>query len=484
MTSIRVKLTIGAAALFAGGIGVLLAANSLFMEPYFASRTRGAFEDILAEMRTASRETADGGRADQGELLRRAKELAAGSGCKIVVADREGTVRVSSAPEFREGQSFPLPKDQLEFLRGRRGGLERGETYFGILDAAPRGQSVIQLAAALRPGDFLVISQPLEQLRQSIRGASPFFLLVGSLILVLEFILVMALSGRMARPILELSEVARRVAGADYSARWPHKRDDELGLLGDSLNEMAAALGRSIEELTAANRELALKVKAQEDFIAGASHELKTPVGLMRGYAEAIQLGLYSSNAERDELADVILKEADHLDRLVMDLAAIAAFGGSGRALLLQDGDLFVTLGAAVSRFTLQAREKHITLTLAGSGPMPARFDRDRFTQIMDNLLANGLRHCPEGGVLAVRLKPEDETVLIEVENSGEPIPEEQLPRLFEPFYRTDASRTRKLGGTGLGLAVVKTLTEAHGGSCGIRNTNSGVLAWLRLPRG
>jgi len=475
MTSIRVKLTLGAALLLAGGIGILLAANAFFLEPYYASQTRGAFEGILEAMVSAPR--------DPASRTRAAKGLASGNGYKIVVIDREGLVRVSSAPEFQEGQSFPLPKDQLEFFLDRRERLARGESFFGILDASPRGQSVIQLVAGMGGGDFLVITQPLEQLRRNAAVASRFFLFVGGLLLVFEFAVVLMLSGRLARPILDLSEVARRVAAEDFGARYLKKRNDELGVLGDSLNAMAAALARNIEDLTAANRELALKVKAQETFIAGASHELKTPVGLVRGYAEAVKLGMYSSEAERNELLDVILKEADHLDRLVRDLAQVATLAEADRSLSLSEGDLFGTVSDAVARFALEAKEKRIALRVEGHGPIAARFDPDRIVQVMDNLLSNAMRHTGEGGAVTVRVEATAEGARVEVENTGDPVPEEHLPNLFAPFYRVDASRTRGSGGSGLGLATVKGVAEAHGGSCGARNTPTGFLVWVSLPR-
>jgi two-component system, OmpR family, sensor histidine kinase VanS len=476
MTSIRIKLTLGAAALFAAAVGILIASNALFMEPYYAARTKAAFEGIEARMAAS--------RGDGASELSLAKAIASGTGYKIVVADGEGMVRASSVPEFQEGQTFPLPREQLEFFLERRARLAGGASFFGILDASPSGQSVIQLMAGMGEGRFLVITQPLEELRRNIAAASPFFLAVGSLVLGLVFAIALAFAGRIARPILELSEVARRIAAADYGARYSHSRRDELGALGDSINAMAGALSRSIEELTAANLGLAEKVKAQEDFIAGASHELKTPVGLVRGYAEAIRLGLYSTESERDELADVILKEADHLDRLVRDLAQIAASGGAGRSIALAEGDLFEALSNAVARFALAAKDRRVSIGLEGRGPLPARFDPDRLVQIMDNLLSNALRHAPEGGVIAVRAAAEADSIRVEVENSGEPIPERHLTKLFEPFYRADSSRTRRSGGSGLGLALVKSLVAAHGGSCGVRNTPTGALFWFVLPGG
>ncbi len=475
MKTIRASLGLGAGLLFAGGLGILVAANGLLLEPYYAAQTRGAFKAI-AEAVARLPAQGDG-------RLEAAKVLAAGTPFRIVLADRSGTVRLSSAPEFQPGQSFPLPREEADFLAAHISRLEAGREYFGILNSPPPGQSVLHLMSSLGDGDFLVVTQPLENFRRSIRAAATFTLLMGFLILILESALVLLLSGRMTRPILELAKVAQRVAAADLGARWEGHREDELGILGESLNAMTAALARSIAGLTSANDGLARQVRAQEDFMAGASHELKTPVGLMRGYAEAIQLGLYSSEEERVELAGVIVKEADHLDRLVRDLSSIAAVGAGPRSLYLAELKLEGLLEETVSRFALEAKARGLALVLEAEGPALVSADPDRILQVLDNLISNALRHCPKGGTIALRLKELPMAWRIEVENSGSSVEEAHLARLFEPFYRVDPSRSQGSGGSGLGLALVRAVLEAHNGSCGAANTEGGFLAWAELPR-
>lgn len=481
MTSIRIKLPFTAALLFAGGLCVLIGANAIFLEPFYAAETKNDFRQI--QEKVSSYEAEDPHLADEIKLL------GAESGYKIVIADRAGMVLASSVPEYRDRQTFPLPRKQLEFLKARRDRLDRGESFFGILESDAGGQPVMQLLASIGDGRYLVITQALEFLRRNASTASRFFLLVGGLVLLGEFVIVLVLSGSISRPILHLTEVARRVAAHDFSARSKHKRNDELGLLGDSINRMAESLAGSIDKLTTANSELALKIRTREDFLAGASHELKTPVGLVRGYAEAIMLGLFSSEQERNELADIILKEADHLDRLVRDLSEIAAldsvcsFSGTTPIvargpLMLEEADLSEAVSDAVARFHIKARDKGVSLSFEGSASLQAVFDQDRIVQVVDNLLSNALRHTPADGTIQVRLSA---TLRLEVENSGEQIPEELLANLFEPFYRIDASRTRGSGGSGLGLTVVRSIVQAHGGTCGAANVPSGFLVWVQL---
>ncbi len=483
MTSIRLKLPLTAALLFAAGLGILMVSGAIFLEPFYAARTRHDFRCIQERLSTFG--------ADDRGLADEIKSMGAGSGYKIVIADGNGMVLASSVPEYRERQSFPLPREQLAYLIGHREQLDKSEPFFGILEGDAGGQSVIQLVARLGVRRYLVVTQPLEYLRKNVTTASHFFLLVGGFVLLLEFTIVLVLSGTVARPILGLAEVARRVAAQDFSAHFDHRRNDELGLLGDSINIMAASLARNIGELTVVNTELAVRIRMRDDFLAGAAHELKTPIGLVRGYAEAIKLGLYATEQERDELADIILKESDHLDRLVRDLAEIAelddmanssnsAHAVTKSTLVLENADLSRTVSNAVTRFAMKARDKGVGLRLAGPSALQARFDNDRMVQVVDNLLSNALRHVSRGGAIDVRLSG---SLRLEVENSGDQVPEELLSSLFEPFYRVDSSRSRGSGGSGLGLAIVRSIMQAHGGSSGAHNVPGGFMVWVQLPR-
>jgi len=131
--------------------------------------------------------------------------------------------------------------------------------------------------------------------------------------------------------------------------------------------------------------------------------------------------------------------------------------------------DLTNVAARAVSRFSLAAREKRVEIRLEQAGAATAVIDEDRVLQVLDNLLSNAVRHTPEGSTVVVRIAAEADAVRLEVANDGAPIPDEHLPRLFEPFFRSDPSRSRRSGGSGLGLTVVKAITSAHGGTCGAR---------------
>jgi signal transduction histidine kinase len=476
MTSIRLKLAGATALLLIAGFLVFVLCSVLLLEPYYVARTEQQFALVLDSMRAVP--------PDVRSLDEAAKRLGAASSYRIETVDINGQVISSSAPEFHGGDRSPLPREELESFTAHRPLLDQGKVVTGVVRATEGGQTVVELAAMLAQGNYLVVSQPLDRLRQSVRIASAFFFAVAVAMLLLEVAVAFVAAGSLTGPIIGLTAIAQRIAALDFSQRWGVKRNDELGILGSSVDTMAGELARTIAALSAANEAVRGEMERQRAFLGAVAHEFKTPAGLVRGYAEALKLGLFSSDTERGELADVIIREAEHLDRLVQDLMTIVSPDGGRLRIAAKTMDLARTAAGAAARFSIAAQAKEVRIVLEAPDSAIIVADEDRVIEILDNYLSNALRHAKPDGFIAVRILETGAAVRIEVGNQGEAIPDGQLGRVFEPFYRTDASRSRDKGGAGLGLAVVKAIVEAHGGGCGASNTDQGPLFWAELPKG
>lgn len=475
MISIRSKLTAAAILLLAAFLGVLLLSVRLLLEPYYVARTRAPFEAVREEV---TRESARGADAQRAALMR----VGAETGYKLMIADRDGAVRFSSAPEFREGGRLDLPKDQREYLLAHLRELEEGRVLYGALDRGDRGQAVVQLAARLGGGDFLVVTQPLRQLRASSAVARSFFLVVGLAALVPGAAAVLLLSGLATRAIIAITGIAAAIARQDFAPRWQGRRRDELGTLGRSINAIAERLSGVIGELEAANERLRGEMRLQKRFLASVSHDIRTPLGLIRGYAETLERGIARSPRERGEQAGIIIREVDRLDALVSDITLMVRMESHAVPLDVQAVGVGGLLREAGGRFRPEAARRGVRLRIEAPARLVARADRARIERVIDNLLSNALRHAPKRGAVLLRAAAAADGVRFEVRNDGEPVPEEHRGRLFEPFYRVDDARSKLRGGSGLGLAIVKGIVTAHGGACGIENVEGGVLAWFTLP--
>jgi len=205
--------------------------------------------------------------------------------------------------------------------------------------------------------------------------------------------------------------------------------------------------------------------KLRDDFVANISHELKTPIAMMQGYSEAILDDVVQDEEEKKALTRIIYDEALRMGKLVNELLDMARIQSGQLKLQIHEVDLVGLCAHVLNKFEKMAAESHVHLLLKQESAIPPVFaDADRLEQVLTNLVDNALRHTPDGGSITVRLRKLTDEVLLEVEDTGVGIPTEDLPFVFERFYKTDKARTRGKTGTGLGLAIVKNIVEAHGG--------------------
>lgn len=281
--------------------------------------------------------------------------------------------------------------------------------------------------------------------------------LAGGLAALVAVAFGLLLARQITGPLRELTSAARRMAAGDLEGRVAVRSRDELGELAEAFNAMAEAVGRQ-EHL---RRQMA----------ADIAHELRNPLAIVQGNLEAMLDGVRPLS--KDAVADVH-EETRLLSRLITDLRDLSLAEAGQLPLQRQPTDLGELARASAERLAAQAREQGVDLRTGVPDELPeAEVDPDRISQVFGNLLENAIRHSPQGGVVTVRLEPDEggEAVRTMVRDAGSGIPREHLPNVFERFYRADRARSRSGGGSGIGLAVVKQLVEAHGGTVWAEST-------------
>jgi two-component system, OmpR family, sensor histidine kinase BaeS len=286
-----------------------------------------------------------------------------------------------------------------------------------------------------------------------------------SLVAVVVAVAVAGVLGAMlARPLREIGGAARRIAEGDYDARIPRQGPEEIVSLSDSFNQMAAALAE--------------QERMRREFIANAAHELRTPLTNLQGYLEALRDGVIEPDrATFESLWD----EAERLVRLSRSLDTLAA-GDAGAPAAPTDLDLAATMRAAVDLVRPAILVAGLELSVDLPDTLPARGDPDQLAQVVGNLLQNAIRYTPADGRVSVRAERRPADVLVSVANSGDGIPSDDLPHVFERFYRVDKSRDRASGGAGIGLAIVRQIVEAAGGAVGAESRDGMTRFWFSLP--
>jgi signal transduction histidine kinase len=299
---------------------------------------------------------------------------------------------------------------------------------------------------------------------QSIRDVLMVATVIG---VVAGVVLAVALSRMLARPLADIGAAARRVAGGDLSIRVPRAAPDELASLADSFNQMAAELEESERQ--------------RRDIIANTAHELRTPLTNLEGYLEAIRDGVIEPDRSTYES---LLEETERLVRLARSLDDLALGDAANKTAHPVEVDLAALMRAAteLARPTFEA--SGLRLERRWTEPLPAQADPDQFAQVLANLLQNAARYASSGGTVVLAAEQRGDTVLVSITNSGESIPAEDLPRVFERFYRVEKSRDRERGGAGIGLAIVKQLVEGWGGRVGAESSSGLTRFWFSLPQG
>ncbi len=270
-------------------------------------------------------------------------------------------------------------------------------------------------------------------------------------------------SRRLTGPLLEMNQVARAMAAGDFGRRISLRSEDELDLLAASLNTLSEKLQEKIAALERVDRN-------RREFVANVSHELRTPLTIIQGYAEAIQDGLARREGREEEYLANILEEVQRLRRLVDDLLDLRQMEAGQIKMKKEPVDLAALVRRAADRLAPAAGEKGIVLrcTVAEDLP-PAAGDADRLEQVLINLVDNAVRYTPPEGKIEVSARygrePVPGCLLVTVSDTGPGIPEDELPLIWERFYKADKARRRAGAGSGLGLAIAKQIVELHGGT-------------------
>ena len=342
-----------------------------------------------------------------------------------------------------------------------------GEDLYLFTPTAPL-PSVPSGVRLRQPESMLVIAVPATDVTEAWAQLLPRLAIAGGLAALFAVVVGTWLSSRITRPIAAMTRASEAMAEGDYEQRIEAHGHGEVAALAHAFNDMASRVSRS----SAAMRQL----------LANVSHELKTPLTSIQGFAQAIGDGVVKDSQEQRRLAGVINEEADRMRGLVDDLLYLASIESGELALVPDEIDLDALVAAGVRRLAFQAEQAEVAVRQELDGGRLTA-DGRRLEQVFANLLDNAIRFAPAGSEVLVRTGGDRHEVVLEVSNGGEPIPEQDLPRVFDRFYQADPSRS---GGahSGLGLAIVSELVLAHGGRVHVTSTReAGTTLGVRLPR-
>jgi two-component system phosphate regulon sensor histidine kinase PhoR len=403
----------------------------------------------------------------------RAMERAAGGRLTLIRSDGRVTVDSDANAAFMENHAH-----RPELVRAFR-----GETGANIRHSATLGIDFLYVAVPCA-GGAVRLAVPLSQIEEQARGIRA-NILVSTALAFLPAILLAALLARwISRRFAAVMAHAEQLAQGNFRARLAMTEDSEFGQLARTLNDTAANLQKTVEQLQHEHAELEKQERIRKDFIINVSHELRTPLASIQGYTETLLDGAIHDADHNLRFLGIIRHNAERLTRLTEDLLTLSRVEQKRQKMEFEPHSVRAVLADAVDLVRPIAAKKSICLDIE---PVPDRAevwcDSEAVSQILSNLLDNAIKYTPDGGRIAVGARPAGAYYEMFVRDTGGGIPPEDLPRLFERFYRVDKARSREMGGTGLGLAIVKHLVASHNGTVHVESeVNRGSAFFFTLP--
>ena len=350
----------------------------------------------------------------------------------------------------------------------------------------------IELYGVLDNGDYVFIRSNYDNITESAAISNTFFAYVGIASIFIGSWIMYFIGVEFTRPIRQLSEMTKSISNLDFDNCYKESRQDEVGELGHSINVLSEKLENTISSLKSANIELQNDIRKKEkseemrkEFLSNVSHELKTPIALIQGYAEGLRDNIQSDAESREFYCEVIIDEAAKMNSMVKRLLSLSELEFGDNKPQIDRFDIMALLKSVVSAMNMVFNQRGVVSEIHGNESCFVWADEYLVEEVVTNYISNALNHVDVDAcgkkVIAICVKESDNKVRVSVFNTGKPIPQEDIARIWDKFYKVDKARTREYGGNGIGLSIVKAIMNSLNRGCGVKNWDNGVEFWFEL---
>lgn len=459
--------------------------NNTFLENYYLRNKQSGLMNAYYYMNEASSE----GRINTEEFDIEFQKICGKNNISFILLDAETQTLKTSTIDYEI-----LSRQLLNNLFGRENArqleiLEEADNYTLTIAFDDRTKTeYVEMWGVLDNGNFFLFRNPLESIKESVQLANRFLAYVGVAGAFLSALVVLCVSGKITRPIMELTNISERMMQLDFDAKYSGKSNTEIALLGHNINELSGILEKTISELKSANNELQRDIEKKNEidemrreFLSNVSHELKTPIALIQGYAEGLKEEINEDAESRDFYCDVIMDEAIKMNVMVKKLLTLNQLEFGNETVMMERFDIVFLIKNYIQSSEILTRQKEISVCMEDYEPIYVWAEEFKAEEVFMNYFSNAINYALYEKVIDVKLQKKEDKVRISVFNTGDPIPEESLEHLWEKFYKVDKARTREYGGSGIGLSIVKVIMESMKQEYGVQNYNNGVEFWYEL---
>lgn len=460
--------------------------NSTFLETYYMNKKQTALMLVYDKMNASFAEGSTETEAFDIEL----QKLCGKYNVSMLVLDEDSQMLIATMHEsdilkrqLLDNIFFSSVPPAFEKV------LEKTDQYVlrTMLDARTHTE-YIEMWGFLDNGNLFIIRTPKEGIMESVGIANRFLAYTGLTAGLIGSVVIWFVSRKITEPILTLAGISEKMACLDFDTKYEGGMQNEIGVLGENINILSETLEKTISELKTANNELKKDVEKKEqidemrkEFLSNVSHELKTPIALIQGYAEGLQEGMCDDAESQAYYCEVIVDEAARMNRMVQKLLTLNALEFGNDVASMERFDLAELIDTFIQSADILARQNGISVKLDIKKPCCVWADEYKTEEVIRNYFSNAVHHCSGEKVIHIKTVETGEKVRVSVFNTGRPVPEESLSHIWEKFYKVDKARTREYGGSGIGLSIVKAIMEAMHEDCGVINYENGVEFWFEL---
>ena len=470
-------------AVMVGTIILVWFANSTFLEKYYISNKLHAIHTAYESLDNA----VSGGSISSDEFDLELRRICDIYNISVVVIDAQSNTIKSTSRD-----TDLLIRRLYDNVFQRDNKLEKIEDTdrysLAVTTDQGMGTDYLEMWGVLDNGNLFLIRSPLESIRDSAKIANKFLAYIGIVVTLVSALLIWFVTTRITKPIMELKDISARMTNLDFEMHYKSRGKNEIDLLGEHMNQLSDTLEKTISELKTANNELQRDIEKKEEidemrteFLANVSHELKTPIALIQGYAEGLKEGIHDDDESKDFYCDVIIDESGKMNNMVKKLLTLNQLEFGNDVITMERFDVVAMIHNFLQSAEILTQQNEVNVRMEQTEPIYVWADEFKTEEVIRNYFSNAMNHVKGDKIIDIKYTMLENKVRIGIFNTGDPIPEDSLPHLWEKFYKVDKARTREYGGSGVGLSIVKAIMDSMNQQYGVMNYTNGVEFWIEL---
>jgi len=450
---------------FVVGGGILL--NSIFLESYYIYRNKAVFISLSEKINSEYTEDKE----NSYEYMNNIYNI---ENISATIIDENLNVEYNSVGVKKDNNEKRLTKEIKQAILENEKKLSNKFVYYTEEKNNTQTNKLVFISK-MSNGKFIILKKPFKSIGQSVSIANQFYMIAGLIVIFIGGIFILIFSKKITKPIIEMSNVAENISNLEFDKRVNFESQDELGKLGESINKISEKLCKSINELKE-------DVERRKHLVRNMSHELKTPIGIIKGYAEGLKYGVADDKEKMQKYCSVLVEECDRMDKLILELLNHSMMEVGMVKLNKTSFDAIDLIASIIERFKPTLIEKGIVFDFKFENNYIINADRDMLEKAINNFITNAIDHVEGRNFIQLTAEKQENALKISVFNTGSHIQMEDLEKIWDVYYKVDKARSRKYGGHGLGLAIVKSIVQMHGGNTNVENLDEGVVFSIKIP--